>query len=611
MAVIQGRDISLGCGGDPLLDGVSLRIEKGERVCLIGRNGAGKTTLLRILSGELQPDRGEVIRSPGLRIRRLPQEVPVDLSGSVMDILLSAPFRSGGEEWDRRNEAEQLIDRLGLTAGADVATLSAGLRRRTFLARCLMDSPDLLLLDEPTNHLDIEAITRLEEILLRCRAALLFITHDRVFLRRLGTRILELDRGRLTSWNCGYDRFLQRREMEEHAEAARLERLEKKLVVEERWIRQGLKARRTRNEGRVRALLRLRRERAEWREKTGDVCLRIQEARRTGRLVMEAENISYAWEGVPVIRDFSTIISRWDKIGIIGPNGAGKTTLLSLLLGRLTPDRGRMRHGTHLEVAVFDQLREQLDEEKTVQQNISGGNDHVIIDGKPRHVIGYLKDFLFPPERARAPVSTLSGGERNRLLLARLFARPANVLVLDEPTNDLDVETLELLEDLLVRHKGTVLVVSHDRAFLNNAVTGILALEGEGRVMSYAGGWDDMEAQRAAAASAKGADPPVPAGGGERRKEAAGRPVREGTGRKGGGRPLKLSYKETREREALPDRISLLEAEIQVLTEKMADPVFYQGPGEEIAAAGRRLNEAQEELNAAFERWEELESRAG
>jgi ATP-binding cassette subfamily F protein uup len=501
---------------------------------------------------------------------------------------------SGG--WEIEQRTERVISRLRLDPDAVFAELSGGLQRRTLLARALVSEPDVLLLDEPTNHLDIDAIEWLEGFLPDFPGALLFVTHDRVFLRRLANRILELDRGRLTDWPGDYDNYLRRREERLHAEAVANARFDRRLSEEESWIRQGIKARRTRNEGRVRALKAMREERLRRREQTGQARIRLSEAERSGRLVVEADRVSYAWGGKPVIRDLSTLILRGDKVGVIGPNGVGKSTLLKLLLGELAPDTGHIRLGTNLQVAYFDQLRARLEQDKSVQDNVAGGSDKITVDGTSKHVLSYLKDFLFTPDRARQPVSALSGGERNRLLLARLFTQPANLLVMDEPTNDLDVETLELLEDLLTSFQGTLLLVSHDRALLNAVVTSTLVFEGDGRVREYVGGYDDWLYQRPAA-------DPVP----ERarpRKDAETKPQPQPR------RPMaKLSYKDQRELEVLPARIESLETEQAQLHAHMSEPSFYQQEGEAIAAAKERLAAVESELEQAYARWESLEER--
>lgn len=606
MALISLKDISVAFGGPLLLNKLSLQIERGERICLLGRNGAGKSTLLRIILGKIPPDEGEVIRSQALRVALLDQEVPEGLEGTVFDVVsggLDATHGAVAEEgkteralqWQAEQQVEQILSRMKLDPRASFDSLSAGLKRRVLLARGLAPEPDILLLDEPTNHLDIASITWLEDFLLRYGGTLLFVTHDRMFLRRLATRIIELDRGSLVDWSCDYDTFLERRDALLEAEARKWAQFDKKLAQEEEWIRKGIKARRTRNEGRVRELKKLREERNRRRERTGSVHMQLQEAERSGKLVVEAENISFAYEDRAIFRDFSTTILRGDKIGIIGTNGSGKTTLLRALLGELPLQAGKLRHGTRFEVAYFDQLRARLDEDKSVQENVADGNDTITFNGERRHIIGYLRDFLFSPERARSPVRILSGGERNRLLLAKLFTKPANVLVLDEPTNDLDAETLELLEDLLLEFSGTLLLVSHDRAFLNNVVTSTIVFEGE-QVGEYVGGYDDWLRQRESElASALPEKPSCP------KEEKPRRQTQEP-------RPRKLSFKEQKELEALPERIEALEAEQQQLYQAMGDPAFYQRSSDEIVEAKARLESLERELGEAYERWEALEA---
>lgn len=597
MALLSMKDVSVAFGGPLLLDHTDLQIEQGERICLLGRNGAGKTTLMKLINGDILPDTGDILCGQGVRIARLSQEVPRQLDGTVFDVVLSGPDSQdelpvSDEEWQKRRQAEAIVSRMKLDADAEFGMLSAGLKRRVLLARALVSDPDILLLDEPTNHLDIEAIIWMEDFLLRHVKTLLFVTHDRIFLKKLATRIIELDRGILTSWLCDYETYLERKytatETEEKQQAA----FDKKLAKEEVWLRKGLKARRTRNEGRVRSLEKMRELRRARKEQVGTVRMQAQEAERTGKLVIEARNVSYDYDDQPLIRNFSATVMRGDKVGIIGPNGSGKTTLLQILLKNLAPREGNVRHGTHLKVAYFDQLRIQLDEEKSVQENIGDGNDEVIINGKPRHVIGYLRDFLFTPDRARSPVRILSGGERNRLLLARLFTQPSNILVLDEPTNDLDVETLELLEKLLLDYSGTLLLISHDRAFLNHAVTSILAFEGEGSVNEYVGGYDDWLRQR------RSRDEPVKA---EKTGGRSEKPERQRN------RSRKRSYNEERELEALPQRIESLEAEQEEWYQAMADPAFYQQESEVIAKARERLKHLEHELEASYQRWEILE----
>ena len=635
MALITLRNIHLGFGGPPLLDGLDLVIDKGERLCLLGRNGAGKSTLMKLIAGEIQADDGERVTLQGVRIARLVQEVPANLSGSVFDVVASGLGGVGelvrryhhlsvelataagdtskqleqlsrlqhqleaADGWRTEQQVEQVVSRLSLDADADFSSLSGGLKRRVLLARSLVQGPDLLLLDEPTNHLDIESIDWLEQFLLDYDGALLFVTHDRMFLRRLATRIIELDRGCLTDWPGDYDNFLRRKEEMLNAEEKANARFDKRLAQEEVWIRQGIKARRTRNEGRVRELKAMRDERARRRQQTGQVRMSLQDGERSGKLVLEATDISYAWDDKPVIKHFSTTVMRGDRIGIIGANGCGKTTLLNLLLGRLQPDQGEVRLGTRLEVAYFDQMRVALDEEKSVLDNVADGSDKVEINGVSRHVISYLQDFLFAPDRVRQPVKALSGGERNRLLLARLFTRPANVLVMDEPTNDLDMETLELLEELLLQYEGTLLLVSHDRVFLDNVVTSTLVFEAAGRIGEYVGGYGDWLRQRAkqVATGGRGNGP----GGAAQRSGQVKPKVRGGS--------QKLSYKDQRELEMLPQRIEQLEAEVERAQSALADPALYQEGGDTVQRCKTELDQAMSELEAAYGRWEILEAQ--
>ncbi|HEX9079850.1 MAG TPA: ATP-binding cassette domain-containing protein [Desulfuromonadaceae bacterium] len=626
MPLLNLRDITLAFGGPPIFDGISLQIEPGDRLCLMGRNGSGKSTLLRLIAGELVPEGGEIQRQQGLKVAAVSQEVPQELTGSVYDVVASGMGSAaellaryhhvahqlaleGGEAllaelealqhkleesggWSLHQEVERILNRLSLDADAEFSALSGGTKRRVLMARAIIAAPDILILDEPTNHLDIDTIVWLEEFLLRQVKTLLFVTHDRAFARRIANRVAELDRGRLYSFACGYDEFVERREALLEAEITRRAEFDKKLAREEAWIRQGIKARRTRNEGRVRALKKLREEYRQRRDRVGTARVRLQEAERSGALVAEVENVTFGYNGAPIIRDFSTTVMRGDKVGIIGPNGSGKTTLLRLLLGELEPQAGTVRLGTRREVLYFGQMREQLDPDKSVQENVGEGNDTVTVGGKPRHVIGYLQDFLFSPERARSPVSILSGGERNRLLLAKMFTKPANVLVMDEPTNDLDAETLDLLDDLLVEYAGTLLLVSHDREFLNNVVTSTLVLEGNGRVAEYVGGYDDWLQQRAASQPAA---------------SAAAKPAAEKP-RQAREKPRKLSFKEQRELEALPDLIAGLEEEQEGLHARLSDPEFYKSAGAEVARINARLAELEQELAAAYRRWEELEA---
>ncbi|HVS64249.1 MAG TPA: ATP-binding cassette domain-containing protein [Thermoanaerobaculia bacterium] len=617
-------------GRAPVLDGVDLALEDGERVALVGRNGSGKSTLLRALAGELELDGGERTLVAGTRVARLAQEVTREQGGEVYDIVagglrelgellveyhhISARVAAGAVDlgslaqvqgrleaaggWRLHQRVEATLSRLDLPGEARFETLSGGLKRRVLLARALVAEPEVLLLDEPTNHLDIPAIEWLEDLLAESTSGLLFVTHDRTFLRRLATRIVELDRGALRSYPGDYDAYLERRAAETEAEARRLGRQDRKLAREEAWIRQGIKARRTRDEGRVRALERLRAEVRQRRAQLGRASLRLEQAGLAGKLVIQAEDVSFAYDGLSIVEGFSTVVCRGDKVGVLGPNGSGKTTLLRLLLGRLEPDSGSVRLGTNLEVAFFDQHREALDESRSVADNVADGNDRLSIGGEPMHVIGYLQSFLFSPEQVRTPVAALSGGERNRLLLARLFALPFNLLVMDEPTNDLDVETLELLEAKLVEFAGTLLLVSHDRTFLDNVVTSTLVMEGGGRVGEYAGGYSDWLRQRRAPASTAAAPRPAPTAARER---AAEPPPAQ--------RQRKLSYREARDLEALPARIEALEAEQAELHDRLADPELYRrGDSEAIRGVRERVAAVEVELAAAYERWEELES---
>lgn len=599
MALISLQDVSIGFGGPRLLEGINLQIESGEWIGLLGRNGMGKSTLLKLLSGEILPHEGTIARQQNLRIAYLPQEVPQGLSGLVQEIVQGGLEETSGalddeNLWQRQHQVEKILSRMELEPEARFELLSAGLKRRVYLARGLVRNPDLLLLDEPTNHLDINSIDWLEDFLKRWGGTLLFVTHDRVFLQRLATRILELDRGKLFDWDCDYSTFVKRKEEMLSAEQSQNAIFDKKLAQEEQWIRKGIEARRTRNEGRVRALKRLREMRRERRELSGKVRMQISAENRSGRLVIEAENVSYSYGERTIISNFSTTIQRGDKIGIVGPNGSGKTTLLRILMGELPPSQGEVRHGTKVEMAYFDQLRAQLDESKSVLENVGQGRDTITINGRARNLMGYLEDFLFTRNRVRAPISALSGGERNRLLLARLFTQPANLLILDEPTNDLDIETLEVLENLLLDYEGTLLLVSHDRAFLNNIVTSTLTLDGRGSVNEYIGGYDDWHKETEQNATPKSPKPVAAAT----------------TASKNDPRPAsrKLSYNEQRELADLPARIEMLETEQHQITLKLEDPVFYQQGGEIITQAVDRLQELHEEISRAYHRWTELES---
>jgi ABC transport system ATP-binding/permease protein len=627
MAILSLQDLTISFGGLPLLEKADMQVEKGERVCIVGRNGEGKTTILRLIGGVIEPDSGQINISKGISIAGLDQDIPSDIRGSIFDVVAGGLAGIGAmlEEyhhltsslkhdpndailrrldilhdriekekgWLVKQKIETTLTRLSLDPDIPFETLSVGFKRRVLFARALVAEPDILLLDEPTNHLDIDSISWMEEFLLKYRGTIIFVTHDRVFLQKLATRIIEIDRGRLFNWACGYRDFLERREAALEVEEAQKDQFMKNLAKEEEWIRKGVKARRTRNEGRVRALVKLREEQQAWRSQLGGARITIQEAEQTGKLVAEVEDVSHGYGGVTLIKNLSTKVIRGDRIGIIGPNGIGKTTLLGIILGRINPDKGRVKLGTRLEAVYFDQLREQLNEDLSVQENIAEGKDFIDIDGSRRHVIGYLKDFLFSPDRARSPVKVLSGGERNRLLLARLFTRPSNVLVLDEPTNDLDLETLELLEDRLVNYSGTILLVSHDREFLNNVITSTLVFEGKGFVSEYPGGYDDWLIQRPVHVEDKSERPA--------KKPAVASRVEKRD------KPRKLTFKEGKELEALPGIIERLEHEQKDIYSQMADPNFYKASGENLPNMRERLNEIDKELKTAYARWEELE----
>ncbi len=561
MALLDFKNVTLAFGGPPVLDGVSLRVQSGERICLLGRNGEGKSTLLRLMAGQTTPDSGEIVRQAGLRVGLLTQEIPAGITGTVHEVVASG-FEAAGvaaPDWEHNHIVEQTITRAELDPAADFATLSTGNKRRCLLARAVVVAPDILLLDEPTNHLDIDAIARLEDDLRRFAGTLVFVTHDRAFLRGLAGRIVELDRGRLRDWTCDYATFLRRRDETLRVEEEQNAEFDRKLAEEEVWIRQGVRDRRTRNEGRVRELKLMRRERQERREQTGGARLELQDVGRGGKLVVRVRDLEFAWDDRPMVRGFSTLIQRGDKIGILGPNGSGKTTLLRLLLGDLEPQGGTIELGTNLKIAYYDQQRAQLDETGTVLDNVTGGHEQVSFNGRPLHAITYLKNFLFTPDRSRAPISRLSGGERNRLLLARLFTQPANVLVLDEPTNDLDIETVELLEELLAEFSGTLLLVSHDREFLDNVTTSTLVLEGEGRITETVGGYSDWHR-----VSRRG---PAPA---EKPKRAP-RPAVATTNAR------KLTWKEGKELAVLPAEIENLEAEVERIHAHDGGPGLLSG----------------------------------
>jgi ABC transport system ATP-binding/permease protein len=634
MALITLDHVSIAHGHLPLLDNIVLQVEAGERVCIIGRNGTGKSTLLRIINGELAPDSGFVHKQPDVQTALLVQDAALTADQPVFDVVAEGLGGLGDrvtayhhaavevaeqgtpalleklgrlhheleekDGWRLEQRVEMVLARLELPADANVNTLSGGWRRRVLLAKALVAQPDILLLDEPTNHLDINAINWLENFLAEYAGTVIFVTHDRAFLQRLATRIVELDRGQLTSWPGDYATFLRKKEEWLANEALRNEKFDKRLAEEEAWLRQGVKARRTRNEGRVRALMAMREERAARRAQIGTVRLRLELADQSGRMVFEAEHVNKSFNQTPVVSDFSARIMRGDRVGLIGSNGAGKTTLLRLIQGELSPDSGIIRRGVNVQVAYYDQQREQLDPERTVFDTVGDGSETVTVNGQSRHVNGYLRDFLFPPERARSPVKALSGGERNRLMLARLFTRPANVLVLDEPTNDLDLETLELLEAQLLEFQGTILLVSHDRSFLDNAVTSTFVFEGNAQVQEYIGGYNDWLRQRTIPA-VKEEVPQIRRAAlvsGVAKPEKAA-PVRK-----------KLSYIEQREFDRLPERIETLESEQQRLHAVMASPDFYKETAESITQVVARIEGLQRELLDAYALWDELDSRA-
>lgn len=591
--MISLNKVSLSYGGPPLLDGVSVEIRSGEKVCLVGRNGTGKSSLLKILSGEVQADHGVVSRPSANAVAVLPQTVPESREGSIEEILMHALEALVLEDWEREARLDKTLRSMQLQGDKLFNDCSAGVKRRILLGTCVIREPELLLLDEPTNHLDIESIRWLEEFLAEYSGAILFVTHDRVFLQKLATRILDLDRGQLTSWDCDYETYLERKEVWLEAEAKQRAVFDKKLSQEEAWIRQGIKARRTRNEGRVRALQKMRLEHRERRERSGQVNLNIDQASRSGAKVIEANELSFGYGDRLLVKDLSCEILRGDKVGIVGPNGAGKTTLIKLLLGQLQPDSGSIKLGTKLEIAYFDQLRDQINDAASVFDNIADGNEMVDVNGKPRHVMSYLKDFLFTPDRARGPVTNLSGGERNRLLLARLFTRPFNLLVMDEPTNDLDMETLDLLEELLQDYSGTLLLVSHDRAFLNNVVTELLVMEGEGAVRSVVGGYDDYLAfQKRTAKPALAAKPAESQTKSANKREKA----------------RKFLNRERWELDRIPGEIETLEKEMESLVAAMADPGNFQNNPDFATQTQSRISAIEAELSAKLERWEELET---
>ncbi len=605
MALLGIQSLTLGFGGPPLLDGVDLHIEEGDRLCLLGRNGCGKSSLLKVMAGILEPDGGTVTRQKGIRTSYLGQVLPQDVTGRALDIA------SEGDN-GRILEAERQLTLFGIDPEREGASLSGGEMRRVMLSRALSADPDLLLLDEPTNHLDIDTILWLEEYLRRRVKTFLFVTHDRSFARDLANRVGEIDRGSLYAFSTGYDEFIRRREeLLEAEEKARAE-FDKKLAQEEAWLRRGVKARRTRNEGRVRDLMEMREQYRRRREKGGPADMEIHDGGRSGKKVLEAKHITFGYGETPLVKDFSTTVLRGDRVGIVGPNGSGKTTLIKLLLGELSPEEGTLGIGTNVQPIYFDQLRRELDPDKTVLENLGGGAQTIELNGRKKHILGYLQDFLFSPERAKSPVSHLSGGEHNRLLLAKLFARPANLIVLDEPTNDLDIETLELLEDILLEYTGTLLLVSHDREFLDNVVTDTFVLDGTGKVIEYAGGYGDWREQEERRRKEEKAPAGTPSGGstsaGKGPRAAAGRDKEVSAGRNS--RPRKLSYREKQELDTLPQKIEELEEERDRLHSLLADPELYRSGTSELepSQAVVRLEEVEKELEQAYERWEFLDS---
>jgi ABC transport system ATP-binding/permease protein len=594
MPIVRLDKVSLSFGLKPLLDNVSLQLRRGERVCLLGRNGEGKSSLLQLITKNRLPDSGEVWVRPGARIASLAQEVSAASDTTVRSVVMGGvDLKTPEDDWQSELQVDQVLSRLGLQGEAPMSALSGGWRRRVMLGRALVAAPDVLLLDEPTNHLDIDAITWLENMMLEFAGALFFVSHDRAFVRRLATKIVELDRGQLRVWPGSYDNYVLEKRASLEVEAKHAALFDKKLAQEEVWIRKGVEARRTRNEGRVRALEQLRIERSQRRERIGNVELRAQDASPSGKLVFEAEHVTHNFGAGPIIKDFSVRIQRKDRIGIIGPNGCGKTTLIKLLVGDLEPTSGTIKRGTNLLPAYFDQQREQLNLAASIADNVTGGSgDTVTIDGQARHVSGYLRDFLFPPERLNAPVSMLSGGERNRLLLARLFARPSNLLIMDEPTNDLDAETLELLEEMVAEYAGTLLLVSHDRAFLDNVVTSTLVFEGGGQINEYVGGYSDWLKQRRA---------PI--------QQASTKPAAASSAASPSAKKARLSYKDQRELAQLPEKIQRLEAEQVQLNTLISDPAAFQGGSEQGNQALLRLQAVSSELESAYARWETLDKR--
>ncbi len=654
MAQFILRDVTYALGYPPLLDKSNMTVEPGEKIALIGRNGAGKSTLLKLLNQELLPDSGEMIRSQGLQTMLLTQQVPVQLTGKVVDIITSGLQKDGAllarfhevtlgiaqayesenydlaeslqkeldrlqheleisGAWEAQRKVENILQKIKINGEEEISTLSAGKKRRVLFARAVVAEPDVLLLDEPTNHLDLDSILWLEEFLKKYEKSVIFVTHDRMFLRHIATSIWELDRGNLFRYDCGYEKYLERREQRLHAEEKELEHFQKKLAQEEVWIRTGIMARRTRNEGRVRALKQMRTEAALVRRDPGVAKLQIQEGSVSGRLVVETKNLTFSYVPenssiTPVVNDLSVQIMRGDRVGILGPNGIGKTTLLRLLLGELAPQNGSIRLGTQLQISYFDQLHAILDEEASVLENVSDGSTHVTVNGAKQHILGYLRDFLFSEERSKMPVKFLSGGEKNRLLLAKLFTKPSNILVMDEPTNDLDMETLDLLEEKLSQYPGTLLLVSHDREFINNVVTSTLVFEGNGQIHEYVGGYDDWliqsrpeepsETKALKKAAAKPTAKPAAPSSSSSSSSSSDAPGRH------------LTYKEKLELEKLPAQIEKLEADLEACNARLSEPGFYERSETEFIQSTRDAAKIQLELDALYERWDELEGNS-
>ena len=621
MSLLRTRGIGADIGADVLFANVEIEFADGDRVCLTGRNGAGKSTLLAILAGHREPDAGYLERRPGLKVALVPQVLPGSFAGRASDIVATGFHdEATADDWDRDWRVARALEATGIGPETTFDSLSGGQKRRILLARAMVGEPDLLLLDEPTNHLDIPAIEWLEREIASYRGGLVFTTHDRTFLRRVANRIVEIDRGLVTSWPGDYANFLRRRDERWAAEELEAKRFDRRLATEEAWIRRSPEARRTRDMGRVRRLHEMRGNRAARRDRPDrpDFTIRNTAGQRSGRQAIEATGITFGYPDAPLVNDFSCLVERGDRIGIIGPNGVGKTTLVRLLLGELEPARGDVRHGTRLQFAYFDQERERLPEDATVAEAVLDGGDHLTVGGEPVHVLGYLRDFLFSARRAQDPVRALSGGERNRLLLARLFARPANLLLLDEPTNDLDLETLEVLEERLGEFKGTLLVVSHDRAFLDNLITSLFVLEGGGRVIEHVGGHSDWEEWcRKSRAAVRSGSAAAASGQKAALGQTAAAGQRAASGQRGkrnertSSRPVRLSYMERREIEALPERIEGLEARIEALHAQLADPAFYREPSAVIVDARRALGELEGELERTFERWHDLERKSG